>query len=305
MDWRATAAGAMVGVLVGMTGMGGGSILTPLLIVGLGVAPLQAVAAGLANSAVSTLAGAWQHVRLRNVDFRTAALLASGSVPATLLSVFLLARLGSSSAAAGHAVKMLLGAMLIGLGAAMVLEPWLAGRARGLSPTPRSWLITAAGALVGTTTGLTSVGSGSLTAGFLSLATAQERRRQVGTVVFHVMVLTLVAGLAHLALGKPQPGLVLSLLAGSIPGVVAGSRLTVRIPGERLRLAQASMLFVLGVLLYSPVRGGGPPAPAPPKAETRHDPQAVARAAAPSGNPANPEAEDEREISLALAAHRR
>ncbi|HEX8906031.1 MAG TPA: sulfite exporter TauE/SafE family protein, partial [Longimicrobiaceae bacterium] len=294
MDWRATAAGAMVGVLVGMTGMGGGSILTPLLIVGLGVAPLQAVAAGLANSAVSTVAGAWQHVRLRNVDFRTAALLAAGSVPAALLSVFLLSRLGASSAAAGNAVKMLLGGVLIALGAAMALDPWLARRARRLSAEPYSWLVTAAGAVVGTTTGLTSVGSGSLTTGFLCLATGHERRRQVGTVVFHVMVLTVVAGLAHLALGKVQPALVLSLLAGSIPGVVAGSRLTVRIPGERLRLAQASMLLVLGALLYFPPRGAARPAPAPTRAEAARPARHVA--ASP-----NHEAEDDRDLSLVLA----
>ncbi|HEX6750450.1 MAG TPA: sulfite exporter TauE/SafE family protein [Longimicrobium sp.] len=298
MDWRATAAGAAVGILVGMTGMGGGSILTPLLIVGLGVAPLQAVAAGLANAAVSTLAGSWQHARLGSVDFRTAALLAAGSVPASLLSVLLLASLGVSSATAGHAVKMALGAMLIALAAAMVLDPWLGRLARHPAASP-AWLVAAGGAVVGTTTGLTSVGSGSLTTGFLSVTARHERRVQVGTVVFHSMVLTLVAALAHLTLGKLDPRLTLSLLAGSIPGVLIGSRLTVRIPGERLRLAQASMLFVLGTLLYLPLRRE----PNPPRADTHRPDRTVAARAAHIST--NPEAEHEREISLALAARHR
>jgi hypothetical protein len=102
------------------------------------------------------------------------------------------------------------------------------------------------------TTGLTSIGSGSLTTAFLSAGTDEEGQKIVGTVVVHTMILTLAAGAAHLAMGQVDPGLTLSLLAGSIPGVILGSRVTLKVPEPLLREALASILLILSILSYAP-----------------------------------------------------
>lgn len=272
MDWRATLAGLVVGALIGITGMGGGSIMTPLLILGLGVPPLQAVASGLVYSAATTLAGATEHVRLRTVDLRLAALLAVGSVPMSVVGVMILSYLAADAPVVQRQVRFFLGAALVALAVLFVMRPALdRALVRRARPAPPPWVLSAGGAIIGMTTGLTSVGSGSLTTGLLSLTTIQHARTRVGTVLFHSTVLTLAAGMAHLALGRLNTALTLSLLAGSLPGVVLGSRLTVRVPERALCLGQAWMLLVLGGLLC--VSSGAWARPARDAGHTPHSPQ--------------------------------
>ena len=307
MDWRATLAGLVVGALIGITGMGGGSVMTPFLIVGLGVPPLQAVASGLAFSAATTAVGGWSHLRIGTTQLRTVGLLAAGSLPATLLTVFLLTRLDLSTAAVEQGLKEAVGRVLMGMAVALLVR----GRLQGRAPRPDRarrlprWALTLGGGVVGGTTGLTSIGSGSLTTAFLSVGTDEEGQKIVGTVVVHTMLLTLVAGIAHLALGETDFALVASLLVGSIPGVVLGSRVTLKVPEPMLREALASILLILSVLTFAPrpdyqAPGGVSEAmaqPAPPyPSPTSTAPAAVilAPAAAPTGSasrdlPADPE----------------
>jgi uncharacterized membrane protein YfcA len=252
MDWRASLAGLVVGALVGITGMGGGSIMAPFLIVGLGVPPLQAVASGLAYSAVTTAVGGWAHLRLGTTQLRTVFRLAVGSVPAAVFTVLLFTHLLSADGV-DHVVKRAVGLVLMILAIALLVRGRLGGRKpRARRRSLPDWALTLGGGVVGAATGLTSIGSGSLTTAFLSTGTDEEGHRIVGTVVVHTMILTFAAGLAHLAMGQVDAGLTLSLLAGSIPGVVLGSRVTLKVPEPILREALASILLILSILSYAP-----------------------------------------------------
>lgn len=253
MDLRASVAGLVVGWLIGITGMGGGSVMTPFLIVGLGIPPLQAVASGLVFSAATTATGGWAHLRLGTTQMRMVLRLAAGSVPASLLAVFLFTRLDVSTAGVDEALKRAVGVVLMLLAIALLVR----GRARAAPKSPRTqwlpqWALTLGGGAVGAVAGITSIGSGSLTTAFLSVGTKEEGKNIVGTVVVHTMILTLAAGAAHAALGQVNPVLTLSLLAGSIPGVLLGSRVTLRIPEPMLREALASILLILSVLTFAP-----------------------------------------------------
>lgn len=250
MDWRATTAGLLVGIVVGATGMGGGSIMTPLLILGLGIAPVRAVASAMAFTTVTTFVGAWDHVRLRTVRFRTVAMLGAGSIPASVLGAIVLTRAGSLEPVIEGALKLALGAAFVALAVLLAAGT----RVRRLPGPPARgawarWRVVTGAAVIGAAVGLTSVGSGSLTTGLLALMRREDTEPLVGTVIFHSMVLTGAAGLAHLALGGVGAALTLSLLTGSLPGVLIGSRMTLRISAPRLRAVQACMLCALGVLL--------------------------------------------------------
>ena len=289
MDPRATLAGLVVGCLVGITGMGGGSVMTPFLIVGLGVPPLTAVASGLAYTSVTTAVGGWAHLRIRTTQPRLVLLLAAGSVPASIAAVLLFTRLGLP--AGDEVLKRAVGVVLMILAIALLVR----GRLKA-APGPRrqrrlpKWAVSLGGAVVGVTAGLTSIGSGSLTTAFLSVGTEEEGKKIVGTVVVHTMILTLAAGAVHMALGEVNLPLTLSLLAGSIPGVLLGSRVTLRVPEPMLREALASILLILSILTFAPKPEGrvaaGEPAPIVPAALA----QPVSSALAPAfARPAAPE----------------
>jgi uncharacterized membrane protein YfcA len=241
-----------VGALIGVTGMGGGSVMAPFLIVGLGVPPLQAVASGLAYSAATTAVGGWAHLRLGTTRLRTVLRLAAGSIPASILTVLLFTHLLSADGV-DQVVKRAVGLVLMVLAIALLVRGRLGERKpRADRRRLPDWALTLGGVVVGVTTGLTSIGSGSLTTAFLSAGTDEEGQKIVGTVVVHTMILTFAAGAAHLAMGQVDPGLTLSLLAGSIPGVILGSRVTLRVPEPLLREALASILLILSILSYAP-----------------------------------------------------
>ena len=255
-DLGTTLAGLLVGALVGMTGMGSGSLMAPILILIVGVTPVTAVGTDLAYAAITKVVGGFQHTRLRTVDFRMAGLLALGSVPASLLSVQLLEylRRAYSLDAINGVVTRTLGFVLI-LSALSVLFGLLRARRKreraSISPLrgARWWVITAVGAVVGFLVGLTSVGSGSIIVALLSLASPLPATMIVGTDIVHAAALTSAAGLAHGFAGNIDPGLLMNLLAGSIPGVLLGSRLSVRIPVPALRTALGLVLLATGLKL--------------------------------------------------------
>lgn len=253
MSWEYSLAGLLVGGFVGLTGMGGGSLVAPLLIVVFGVPALPAVGSGLLFAAVTQLVGGLQHARLRSVDVSTAALLALGSVPASIAGAWLFAGWMGRSAAIEQRLTDVLGVVLLLVAVSLLLRGRLGAGGGDSAPRgPRPWLLTVGGVVVGAMTGITSVGSGSLTTALLSATTRERGQRVVGTVVLHAMLLTFAAGMTHLALGEVNLAMTAALLMGSVPGVVVGSQLTAYIPEARMRSTLAVALLVLSLVMLLP-----------------------------------------------------
>jgi hypothetical protein len=248
--------GFVVGLSVGLTGIGGGAIMTPILILAGGVPPTVAVGTDLVYGAMTKAVGAVVHLRQRTVDLQLAARLAFGSVPGALLGVALidLIRGASGTAVADRFISRTLGIVLIGVALSLLMRPWLrrapvadAGdRPRRLRQVPTI----VAAATIGLLVGLTSVGSGSLiVATLLILYPDLPPQRIVGTDVFNGLFLTAAAGLAHAHLGTVDWHLLGGLLIGSVPGVWLGSRLVVTLPDRLLRPALAVLLLAVGYKL--------------------------------------------------------
>lgn len=243
--------GLVVGVLVGATGVGAGSLVTPALALA-GVPPAVAVGTDLCYAAVSKTAGALAHRAQRTLDLRVAGLLALGSVPAAGLTVLLLAATGAHHKSAfitgALALALILTAIAL-LGGRVLLatlsaryDPWIAQL--------RTPLTVAAGALLGLLVTVSSVGAGALAAMFLvALYPAMPAVRVAGTDIAHAVPLTLVAGLGHFWLGTVNLGIAANLLIGSVPGIVAGSLLAGRLPDALVRRVLAFVLLLAGARL--------------------------------------------------------
>jgi hypothetical protein len=239
----------VIGLLVGLTSMGGAALMTPLLVLGLGLKPVLAVGTDLACGAVTKLAGAWMHWKQGTVDVRVAAYLACGSIPAGVLGVLALTRLQQAGYVGDVQIRQALGIALL-LVAAVIL-----GRALGMRvPDALTSLIQRHiqsgvivwGALVGFLVGMTSVGSGSLIAPLLLLLYPKDPARAVGTDVFHAGLLVTCAAVQHSSAGNVDWQLVPVLLTGSVPGVLIGSYLTPRLPARSLRFGIGVVLFATG-----------------------------------------------------------
>jgi uncharacterized membrane protein YfcA len=237
------AAGAIIGFLIGMTGMGGGSLTTPFLILVLRVHPVFAVGTDLVYASITKLVGTATHIRQRTVDFRVGGLVIAGAVPATLAGVTLVTRLGSGGDAF---VRKMLGATLILVAISVLVRFFFKFPDR--VHTHRPWLTVLVGAAVGFLVGVTSVGSGTLMMAVLLLAyRILPTEKLVGTDVFYGFVISAVAGIAHIAAGHIEWALVASLLIGSIPGVFIGSKVSARAPEHVLRPALAGVLLLSGL----------------------------------------------------------
>jgi uncharacterized membrane protein YfcA len=250
---RFAAAGLLVGSLVGFSGMGAGSLMTPLLIA-LGLPAPRAIGTDLVYSALTKALGSVSHARKGHVDWRIALWLAVGSVPASVVGVFTLNRLREAMGPASNVtLEHLLGVMLIVAGASVAF--------RVLRRQPREIRIrfeldarhkvmcVCIGVVGGFAVGLTSVGSGSLFGVFLLVAFPLLATRVVGTDILHATLLVVAAGITHAATGNVSFSTVVPLLAGSLPGVWFGSQLTGRIPERPARGALAAVLVLSGSLL--------------------------------------------------------
>jgi uncharacterized membrane protein YfcA len=248
--------GLGVGVLVGMTGMGGGTLMTPLLILVIGTKPVVAVGTDLAYAAVTKTIGGWRHFRKGTVFPRMAFWLAVGSCPGALLGVWLLDRLRDSW---GEDFDTF---MLLSIGGALLLTGGLvllralsaadhAARERDAfrMQTRHKVAAVALGASIGFILGITSAGSGTLIAIGLILGFRLSPRRVVGTDVAHAAVLLWVAALAHLVSGNIDFGLAGTILLGSIPGVWIGANFSTMLPQEWLRVALGTVMLVSGMAL--------------------------------------------------------
>lgn len=247
--------GLGVGVLVGMTGVGGGSLMTPLLILVFGVKPVTAIGTDLAYGAVTKTVGGWRHWRQRTVDMAMSSWLAVGSVPAAIAGVIALKALQRGhSASFNDTVLIMVGAVLLLCGTAMLARLALgSGTANELEHAELTPARRAAAALfgvaIGFVLGVTSAGSGSLIAVALIFVFRLAPRRVVGTDIFHAAILLWAAALAHLVAGDIDFALTGTILLGSVPGVWIGSALAVRVPTGALRIALGLLLLGAGLAL--------------------------------------------------------
>jgi uncharacterized membrane protein YfcA len=250
--------GLGIGMLVGMTGMGGGSLMTPLLILVFGTAPVTAVGSDIAYSAVTKTVGGWRHLRLRNVNLPLALWLAVGSVPSAILGVWVIELLhrhyGDSL---DKTVLTMLAIALITVGTLVLVRSIFISRM--VNGERESFELVkghkVAAVLIGATTGfvigLTSAGSGTVIAVFLIVLYRMAPRQVVGTDVFHAAILLWAAGLAHWIGGNVDFGLVGTILIGSVPGIWIGSHLTVRLPTGLLRMGLGVVLIASSLALFN------------------------------------------------------
>ncbi len=250
MDPWLIAFGFGVGILVGTTGMGGGSLMTPLLILLFGIKPVVAVGTDLAYAAITKTAGGFLHFRKGTVQMNLALWLALGSCPGAVLGVILLERLGLDDIL----LPLIAGALL--LTGALVLFRALIGNGdneRDSVPLETRHKVAAVvlGATVGFVLGLTSAGSGTLIAIGLILGFRLAPRRVVGTDVFHAALLLWVAAIAHLFSGNVDLLLTATILIGSLPGVWLGTHLSTVLPERGLRPALGIVLLSAGLALLS------------------------------------------------------
>ncbi len=239
----------LVGVLVGLTSMGGAALMTPFLILVLGVRPVLAVGTDLVYGSLTKIAGAWMHWKQGTVNLRICFRMAIGSIPGGILGVLTIGRLHHQGIDIDSWVRHALGFALL-IVALLVLV-----KAMGYEVPPRyhKWILrheTRAtitwGAFVGFAVGMTSVGSGSLIAPFLLILMPGSTARVIGTDVFHAALLVSATAFAHQQMGNVDWSLVPVLLCGSIPGVLLGSYLAPRLPDRMLRVGLAVLLFATG-----------------------------------------------------------
>jgi uncharacterized membrane protein YfcA len=253
-DPRLAFAGLLIGVLVGMTGMGGGSLMTPILIFLFNFNPSVAIGTDILHGAVFKSFGAVRHRRLGTVQARLGCWMLAGSAPTSLVGVsvatLLTDRYGDTTdsvQAKVLGVTLLLGAVAFAA-KALTHRAGTGTRLGRLTNRDRVVAVTI-GAVGGFVVGLTSVGSGTLFALAMLLAFPMAARVVVGTDIFHAAALLLVAGLGHLVAGNVELGAMAWLLTGSIPGVLIGSQVSVGLPDRALRFALAAALGLSGLKL--------------------------------------------------------
>ena len=261
MSIEAALFGLLVGFLVGLTGVGGGSLMTPFLMTVMGVPAPTAVGTDLVYATATKLTGSWQHYRQRSVNLEVALFLGLGSIPASLFGVWTLERIeGSFNAERVDSIMIaVIAVTLVMVGGSLIFHTlmparWVGSRASGwdgktvMSRRRRLFTIIF-GAMGGYLVGLTSIGSGSIMAVILLLLYPLSPAVIVGTDIAHATVLSLVTGIAHMTQGNVDFGLVGTLLLGSIPGVLVGSRVAPWLPARPLRIVLSVMLVFVGTTL--------------------------------------------------------
>ncbi|WP_211234040.1 sulfite exporter TauE/SafE family protein [Chitinilyticum litopenaei] len=259
MEYGYIIAGFAVSFIVGMTGVGGGSLMTPLLL-WMGVTPGTAVGTDLLYAAITKASGIVAHQRNRNIDWGITGWLALGSVPAAAITVWALHGIHADTQTVNMVIKLALGLALLLTAVALVCKKALLAFAQrhaadwlNLPPGKLKVVTVLVGVVLGVIVTLSSIGAGALgTLALFLLYPLLQTNRLVGTEIAHAVPLTLVAGLGHAGLGNIDWVLLATLLIGSIPGIYLGSQLTGRIPDHWLRPALATMLVIVGVSLVKP-----------------------------------------------------
>jgi uncharacterized protein len=251
VDPRFMLSGFFVGLLIGQTGMGGGSLMTPILVLVFGVHPATAVGTDLLYASATKTAGTLVHGLNHTVDWRIVARLAAGSVPATVVTLVAISHFDLSGPESGRIIGLVLGVMLLLTALSLIFRRQFLGLVgpvlESIQPRQAARLTIVVGVVLGGLVTLSSVGAGAL--GVTALLLLYPRVPMaviVGSDIAHAVPLTLVAGVGHWWLGSVDWPLLTSLLAGSIPGIVLGSYLSAHIPDAVLRPILAVTLIVVG-----------------------------------------------------------
>ncbi len=247
--------GLFIGFLVGLTGVGGGSLMTPLLILLFGIHPATAVGSDLLYASVTKIVGTGVHGSHGSVDWGVTGRLACGSVPAVILTLAVFA-IWPGAGMNSHFVMLMLGTILLLTVALLLYRAALlrlfATAVERLSPAQITALTVLTGVVLGCLVTLTSVGSGAIgMTALLMLYPKLPSVRLIGSDIAHAVPLTLLAGFGHWLLGDVDFALVGTLLCGSVPGVIVGSLVSFRTPDVVLRITLAAVLFVSALKLMT------------------------------------------------------
>ena len=244
--------GFLVGVLVGLTGVGGGSLMTPLLVLIFGVQATTAVGTDLLYAAMTKSVGTVVHNRRKTIDWRVTRRLASGSIPAAILTLAILYEFGVRGGASPPLITIVLACALILTAVCVISHRWLrlltATRRSEPNPHRVAALTITAGLVLGVLVTLSSVGAGAM--GMTALVLLYPRTpiaKLVGSDIAHAVPLTLIAGTGHWLLGSVNWLLLSSLLIGSLPGIYVGSHFAARVPDRILRPLLAGTLMLVGI----------------------------------------------------------
>ncbi len=253
------AAGALVGLIIGLTGVGGGSLMTPILVLGFGISPTIAVGTDLLYAAITKCSGVFFHHKNGSVDWTVVLLLGSGSVPCSVLTIFMLEHLRDSGFNYDHIIIGTLGIMLVLTAAIIMIKNRLLGfihSKHGNSPivnlirNSRPQLTILSGCLLGIVVTLSSVGAGAIGSAILFLLYPRKRPIAiVGTDLAHAVPLTAIAGFGHLHFGSIDFSLLFGLLAGGLPAIYLGSLIGKKLPDKVLRPLIAVLLLLMGIRL--------------------------------------------------------
>ena len=261
MDLVFVVSGLLVGFVIGLSGVGGGSLMTPLLVMGFGIAPTTAVGTDLLYAGLTKAGGTVARGKLGSVDWGIAAFLMLGSVPAALATSAIVSRFAVKGVQVGSVVTSALGVMLLVTALALVFRHRLLAtdsrfgrQVEKLRSGNVLTLTLGLGAVLGVLVTLTSVGAGALgVVALLMIYPHLPTNHLAGTDIVHAVPLTLVAGAGHAITGSVDYPLLGNLLIGSLPGIVAGSLLAHRVPEKALRYVMGAVLFAVGVKLLSSV----------------------------------------------------
>jgi hypothetical protein len=245
-------AGLLVGMLIGLTGVGGGSLMTPLLVLLFGFHPATAVGTDLLYASVTKTVGTAVHGKEGRVEWRIVARLAAGSIPTAIVSIFIMSRVGTLAEGAAGLLNLLLGIALLVTGVSVLFRPWILSWAghhiHAMDEARLRRCTVLLGATLGVLVSVTSVGAGALgTTALLILYPRLPVSRIAASDIAHAVPLTLIAGTGHWLMGSVDIGLMLALLAGSIPGIIIGSLLSGRSSDTVLRPVLAVTLLVVSV----------------------------------------------------------
>ena len=252
MDYLYTLSGFAVGAIVGLTGVGGGSLMTPLLVLVFGIHPATAVGTDLLYAALTKAGGTVAHGRKGHIDWAITGRLALGSIPAAALTIWVLAQLPKGSNTIGAIISNGLGFALMLTAIAILFGRKLRAYAAAREESPLRQrhlpvITVTVGAILGVLVTISSVGAGALgVAALFFLYPSLSPVRIVGSDVAHAVPLTLVAGLGHWLLGSVDWALLGALLLGSLPGIWLGSHVSAKVPEHILRRLLASMLVLIG-----------------------------------------------------------
>lgn len=253
MEFGYILAGFVVGFLVGLTGVGGGSLMTPILLLIYNIKPAVAVGTDLLYASVTKSVGIFAHGKLGNIDWSIVKRLAMGSVPASMLTLWALHSMDLQSGNVVSTIKFWLGVALIVTSVAVLLRNKLMSLVAKEEWIPARYVpgaTIALGVVLGALVTLTSVGAGALGVTALILLYPKEKITTiVGSDIAHAVPLTLVAGLGHASLGTIDYHLLGTLLIGSVPGIYLGSHLSSRVAEHWVRIALAMILIFVGFKL--------------------------------------------------------